>query len=171
MTFAAFYRERRGREPFPWMRRLAEHFVEADLPDVLDLPTGSAKTEIVIIWAWARQQNAALPRRLWMVSDRRVIVDQTLEVARVLAKDGVLVSRLRGGIVPEDAPVLDPVSPQVISSTVDQLGSRLLFRAYGSRLLANLGGPCWQRQPDRPRRGAPVTRGGGHLPSLRPHGR
>jgi len=113
------------------MRRLAEHFVEADLPDVLDLPTGSAKTAIVIIWAWARQQNEALPRRLWMVSDRRVIVDQTLEVARVLAKEGVLVSRLRGGIVPEDAPVLDPVSPQVISATVDQLGSRLLFRAYG----------------------------------------
>src|SRR5829696_929886 len=96
MTFADFYRERRGWEPFPWMRRLAEHFVEADLPDVLDLPTGSAKTAIVIIWAWARQQNEALPRRLWMVSDRRVIVDQTLEVARVLAKEGVLVSRLRG---------------------------------------------------------------------------
>ena len=70
MTFADFYRARRRREPFPWMCGLAERFEAADLPDVLDLPTGSAKTEIVMIWAWAWRQNKALPRRLWMVSDR-----------------------------------------------------------------------------------------------------
>src|SRR5215207_303215 len=85
MSFAEFYRDRRGQEPFPWMLRLAERFAAADFPDVLALPTGSAKTEIVVIWAWARLQNETLPRRLWMVSDRRVIVDQTVDVARALS--------------------------------------------------------------------------------------
>ena len=139
MTFVDFYRQKRQLEPFPWMRRLAERFVVMDFPDVIDLPTGSAKTDIVLVWAWARQQNARLPRRLWMASDRRVIVDQTWEVAQQLG-DAVLVSRLRGGIVADDEPVLDPVMPQVISSTIDQLGSRLLYRAYGS---SSRSWPVW----------------------------
>lgn len=132
MTFVEFYRQRRGRDPFPWMSRLAERFATDDLPDAIDLPTGCGKTEIVIVWAWARQQNPRLPRRLWIASDRRVIADQAYEVARSALGEEVLVSRLRGGIVLDDAPMLDPVRPQVISSTIDQLGSRLLFRAYGA---------------------------------------
>ena len=133
MSFAGFYRARRGRDPLPWMRRLAERFAADDLPDVIDLPTGSAKTEIVVVWAWARRRNRRVPRRLWIASDRRVIVDQAFEIAdHALAGDGVLVSRLRGGIVLDDEPILDPVRPQVISCTVDQLGSRLLYRAYGA---------------------------------------
>jgi CRISPR-associated endonuclease/helicase Cas3 len=134
MSFPAYYRQVRQREPFPWMCRLAERFAAGQLPDVIDLPTGSAKTEIVVIWAWAQQQGHAVPRRLWVASDRRVIADQTFEVARRIVgdSDAILVSRLRGGIVLDDEPILDPVRPQIISSTIDQLGSRLLFRAYGS---------------------------------------
>ena len=97
MTFQDYYEARRGRPPFPWMIRLAERFAAGDLPDVIDLPTGSGKSDLVLIWAWARTARADLPRRLWMVSDRRVIVDQTYEVAQSLAQDGILVSRLRGG--------------------------------------------------------------------------
>ena len=75
MTFESFYEDRRDFPPFPWMVRLAERFASNDLPDVIDLPTGSGKSDLTLIWAWARKQNANLPRRLWMVSDRRVIVD------------------------------------------------------------------------------------------------
>lgn len=131
MIFADFYREKRNRDPFPWMERLAERFVAADWPEVIDLPTGSGKSDIVFVWAWARWQNMTLPRRLWMVSDRRVIVDQTYEAALLLENDKILVSRLRGGLVRDDADILDPIADQVISTTVDQFGSRLLFRAYG----------------------------------------
>jgi CRISPR-associated endonuclease/helicase Cas3 len=133
MTFDAYYRDRRGRDPFPWMSRLAERFAALELPEVIDLPTGSGKSDLVVVWAWARRVNPRLPRRLWMVSDRRVIVDQSFEAAQALQQsDGIHVSRLRGGIVSEDDDLLDPVMPQIITSTVDQLGSRLLFRAYGS---------------------------------------
>lgn len=131
MTFADFYRDKRNRDPFPWMERLADRFVQVGWPEIIDLPTGSGKSDIVFVWAWARRQNNALPRRLWMVSDRRVIVDQTYEAARALLSDKVLVSRLRGGLVRDEADILDPIADQVISTTVDQFGSRLLFRAYG----------------------------------------
>jgi CRISPR-associated endonuclease/helicase Cas3 len=132
MTFDSFYEARRGFKPFPWMVRLARLFKSNALPDVIDLPTGSGKSDVTLIWAWARTQNASLPRRLWMVSDRRVIVDQTYDVAKVLAADGILVSRLRGGIETDTGALLDPVVPQIITATVDQFGSRLLFRGYGA---------------------------------------
>jgi len=62
-----------------------------------------------------------------------VIVDQSYEAGKQLAQpSGLLVSRLRGGIVQDDDGMLDPVREQIIVATVDQLGSRLLFRGYGA---------------------------------------
>lgn len=95
------------------------------------------------------------PRRCFFVVDRRVIVDEAYEralgIARKLreATDGVLrvvadrlchlaggelplaTAILRGGIYREDAWVRSPVQPLLVVSTVDQVGSRLLFRGYG----------------------------------------
>lgn len=133
MSFDAFYRQMRGRDPFPWMSRLAARMAAGDLPKSIDVPTGCGKSEFVLIWAWARQSHPELPRRLWMISDRRMIVDQTYEVALPLAhQHGILVSRLRGGMVLDTSDMLDPVRPQIITATVDQFGSRLLFRGYGA---------------------------------------
>ena len=89
--------------------------------------------------------------------DRRVIVDETFERAKNLASelrdahdDGIvkmvadrlrLLSggddplacfQLRGGMYRDDAWARSPLQPTVVVTTVDQFGSRLLFRGYGS---------------------------------------
>jgi CRISPR-associated endonuclease/helicase Cas3 len=97
------------------------------------------------------------PRRVFFVVDRRVIVDEAYEHAKALAlnlfraKNGVLKEvadalrslnhdpslppltchQLRGGMYRDDAWARTPVQPCVIATTVDQMGSRLLFRTYG----------------------------------------
>ena len=97
------------------------------------------------------------PRRLFYTVDRRNIVDQTYDRANVLAgklaqaQDGILlrvadrlrrlaggdnpqplaVHRLRGGIRGTSSWERNPRQPAVITTTVDQVGSALLFGAYG----------------------------------------
>lgn len=95
------------------------------------------------------------PRRVFFVVDRRIIVDEAFERATKLAdklreaktpllsevaqrlrylsggKDALACYQLRGGMYRSDAWAHSPDQPAVIVSTVDQLGSRLLFRAYG----------------------------------------
>lgn len=98
------------------------------------------------------------PLRTFFVVDRRLVVDEAhehalalaarLRQASVAAPEGVLaraaerlarfggevplaVSRLRGGVAPDNEWALSPAQPAVVLSTVDQFGSRLLFRGYG----------------------------------------
>jgi CRISPR-associated endonuclease/helicase Cas3 len=96
------------------------------------------------------------PVRILFVVDRRLIVDDAYERANAIAeklasaKTGILarvaarlrqfaeddkpplvVTRLRGGVPKEPDWVRTPAQPTVIVSTVDQVGSRLLFRGYG----------------------------------------
>jgi CRISPR-associated endonuclease/helicase Cas3 len=97
-------------------------------------------------------------RRICFVVDRRVIVDEAYQQAqrlaqalreatpggilhevaqrlRVLADDAASrpleVFELRGGIYRDQAWARTPTQPTIICSTVDQIGSRLLFRGYG----------------------------------------
>lgn len=96
------------------------------------------------------------PVRIAFVVDRRLVVDDAFERARKLeaalrdppkdsitarvaeclkrlALDGppLIARRLRGGIPREDDWARTPSQPTVLCSTVDQVGSRLLFRGYG----------------------------------------
>jgi len=118
----------------------------------------------IALYALARQADVSLtertaPRRIWFVVDRRLVVDEAFtrasRIAESLAsaKDGILreiadrlrgiagtdrplaVGRLRGGVLHDDGWAYIPSQPTVITSTVDQLGSRLLFRGYGRSLL------------------------------------
>ena len=96
------------------------------------------------------------PVRIAFVVDRRLVVDDayaralklekalqnpatgsvTEKVAaslKKLSQDGppLIARRLRGGIPREDDWARTPSQPTVLCSTVDQIGSRLLFRGYG----------------------------------------
>jgi CRISPR-associated endonuclease/helicase Cas3 len=100
------------------------------------------------------------PHRIFFVVDRRLVVDEAFERARriqdrlrqaydsgtgLLAEaarrllmintdneaEPLSVIRLRGGLPRERAFLRNPLQPAVVLSTVDQVGSRLLFRGYG----------------------------------------
>lgn len=160
VDFSEFFESIHARAPFPWQARLAEQVLgEGRWPDLLDLPTGVGKTSAidVALFALARRPDV-FPRRIVLVVDRRVVVDQGAEHARKIqhglngAKEGAAatvasrlralfggaadeapftVSVLRGGMPRDEAWALSPDRPVVALSTVDQVGSRLLFRGYG----------------------------------------
>ena len=105
------------------------------------------------------QRTAA--RRICFVVDRRLVVDDVTSHARhiraalraaakgrrsepilkaIAARLGDLaadraeilrVVRLRGGVYRDDGWAADPLTPTILVSTVDQIGSRVLFRGYG----------------------------------------
>ena len=158
VAFEDFFQGVWGVDPFPWQRALAARVVERGWPELLDLPTGAGKTAAIDIalWSLAQDGGAALPRRIVLVVDRRIIVDQVGERARRLHEaletgGNTAVQRvaealramtgaeaplletavLRGASVRDDAWARHPHVPVVAASTVDQVGSRLLFRGYG----------------------------------------
>ena len=154
--FAAFFRDVHGCEPFPWQQRLTTQVLDRGAwPKVIDLPTGTGKTAVLdtAVFAMAAQPATA-PRRVVFVIDRRIVVDQVYERAqriqdRVEAADTPVLERardrlrrlsggeplgvaaLRGGIPIDGEWTHRPDQPWVVVSTVDQFGSRLLFRGYG----------------------------------------
>ena len=172
MEFAEFYQAVHGQPPFPWQAMLAAQVVDKGRwPRLIDLPTASGKTAVidVAVWVMAREaaaktepQDRRMPRRIWLVVDRRIVVDEAARRAEKIqgalltndklapVRDALLslsgtnlplaVDRLRGGgqrfadatiKLPNDAWQTVPSQPAVLTSTVDQLGSRLLFRGYG----------------------------------------
>jgi len=136
VDFAAFYFRLHARDPFPWQLRLAGEVAAGRWPDALALPTSAGKTAVADVWLWALAEGLPnTPRRLYYLIDRRVLVDAAAEYAAAcvaVSGQGVGVVRLRGGLgVSDDEWLLDPTRPAFVSTTVDQLGSRLLGRAYG----------------------------------------
>ena len=96
------------------------------------------------------------PVRIVLVVDRRLVVDDAFArakrleralreaapgtvAARVAARlrdlavggPPLVAARLRGGLPREEDWARSPVQPTILCSTVDQVGSRLLFRGYG----------------------------------------
>ena len=125
-----------GFPPFEWQRDLfCKHFLAADVPPALDIPTGLGKTSVMAIWYLALKARAAVPRRLVYVVDRRAVVDQATTVAdqiREKSEDPALrVSTLRGQHVDNREWLADPAAPAIVVGTVDMIGSRVLFSGYG----------------------------------------
>jgi CRISPR-associated endonuclease/helicase Cas3 len=89
--FGLNYAVLRKREPMRWMRRMFGRLVDERPPQLVDLPTGSGKTDLVVIWllalAWYAQDRAhraPVPRRLVWVVNRRVLVRQVFVLAAQL---------------------------------------------------------------------------------------
>jgi len=153
-----------GKPPFGWQQRLLEKIVaDKAWPRVLDLPTGAGKTTCIDIALFALALDAGseddqrwCPRRITMIVDRRIVVDQVAERGRKLlsalmtSTDAVVVEvakrlrfltrtgeeplgvfTLRGGMPKDDGWARTPDQPLVIASTVDQVGSRMLIQGYG----------------------------------------
>ncbi len=159
--FPSFFREVYDTDPFPWQYRLLQQVAgTAEWPSVLDLPTGSGKMAAIDIAVFhlaleAENQPRRARVRIGFIVDRRLVVDDAYARAaylacalaqppgqisacvadrlKVLAGDGppLIARRLRGGLPHEDDWARTPAQPTVLCSTVDQLGSRLLFRGYG----------------------------------------
>jgi CRISPR-associated endonuclease/helicase Cas3 len=153
-----------GKCAFDWQNRLLDQIVrDKTWPEVLDLPTGTGKSTCIDIALFALALDATnceaerwCPRRIAMVVDRRIVVDQVAERGRRLARalttqtgavvveianrlrslsrageEPLGVFTLRGGMPKDDGWARTPDQPLVIASTVDQVGSRMLMQGYG----------------------------------------
>lgn len=155
--FTAFFRDIHGQVPFPWQYRLTAQVLSSGVwPQVINLPTGSGKTAVLDTAVFVLAARPELfPRRIIFVIDRRIVVDQVCQRAerireriasgntRILRRirerllklsdtgSPLGVAALRGGIPLDSEWTQHPDQPYVMVSTVDQFGSRLLFRGYG----------------------------------------
>lgn len=147
-----------GRDPFPWQQALVDTIVKTGRwPDGVDVPTGLGKTALLDVAVFL---TAAAPevarRRIMFVVDRRLVVDEAYQhalriqhalayatpgsiagtVAQLLRADGddgpaLEVTRMRGGVTWDRLWLDRPDRTAIVTATVDQVGSRLLFRGYG----------------------------------------
>lgn len=156
IDFKTFFDSCPGDEPFPWQKRLCSELLAGTWPRVIGLPTASGKTALIDIAVFTLAAGAeGACRRIAFVVDRRVVVDEAAERAEQLAaclaasptevvgkvakrlqdiaatESPLVVSTLRGGIPPDEDWAKTPTQPVVLLTTVDQVGSRVLFRAYG----------------------------------------
>lgn len=165
-SFKEFFRALWDKEPFPWQTMLAAENDWPDAIDLPTASGKTACLDIAVwtLAKQAGEKQRITPRRIWFVVDRRIVVDEAYDRAEKIAAalesstspavravaDRLLglrglpnrrerplaVGRLRGGVLRDDRWARIPSQAAIITSTVDQLGSRLLFRGYGYSALA-----------------------------------
>ena len=159
--FDEFFTIIHGYPPFPWQKRMVAQITASGWMDNINLPTSSGKTSVIDVAVFhiaLKAETGHAPfRRIFYTVDRRFVVDEAYEEAKALKEKlmdpangvnivgkvaAILTSigdsnspldviRLRGGIRNEPVFISNPLQPTVVVSTVDQVGSRLLFRGYG----------------------------------------
>jgi len=155
--FPAFFEAIHGWTPFPVQQELLHRVLQHGWPALIDVPTGLGKTAVLDIAVYAAALGSEYSRRrVFLVVDRRLIVDQAHEhaarvqqalaeaapgtVCRAVAArlaaagdDGPVldVTRMRGGVNWSWLCLERPDRHAIVTGTVDQIGSRLLFRGYG----------------------------------------
>ena len=158
--FSHFYCAIHGYRPFVWQEELLKRVVSEGWPATIAMPTSSGKTsaiDVAIFHLALEAGRSALERRsslrTFFIVDRRIVVDEAYEHALAIAEklrdagNGVVgevaarlkqfggelplqVSKMRGGMLRDSGWTDEPNQPTVCLSTVDQVGSRLLFRGY-----------------------------------------
>jgi CRISPR-associated endonuclease/helicase Cas3 len=141
-AFAKFFRkagateaEPDGHEPYGYQARMARD----GLPPVVEAPTGTGKTGIILAWLWRRlhADPGSTPRRLVYALPQRSLVEPVAgEAARWLANlglaDQVALHVVMGGAgEPQRQWRLDMHQPAIVVGTVDSLVSKALNRGYG----------------------------------------
>ena len=161
-VMASWFESIKGYKPLEWQRRLMREFADGHVPEACDLPTGLGKTSVITIWVIAlafqiSRKLPMLPRRLVYVVNRRTIVDQSTEEARICfraiqSKVGVLgemnaalstlcinpndehsplaIATLRGELAEDDGWRKDPARPTIVVGTVDSIASGMGFCGY-----------------------------------------
>jgi CRISPR-associated endonuclease/helicase Cas3 len=134
--FDEFFRRATGYAPHGYQARIARD----GLPDVVEAPTGTGKTGVILAWLWRRLHGPdpdGTPRRLIYALPQRTLVDQVAGEARNwlaaldLADDVALhvVMGRRGETQGEWRE--DMHQPAIVVGTVDSLVSKALVRGYG----------------------------------------
>ncbi len=159
-SFSSFYSAIHDHPPFVWQQELLKRVVAEGWPGTIAMPTSSGKTsaiDVAVFHLALEAGKSAFERRsslrTFFIVDRRVVVDEAFDHAEKIANrlreatDGVVkevadrlndfggelplqVSKMRGGMLRDNGWVDEPNQPTVCLSTVDQVGSRLLFRGY-----------------------------------------
>jgi|1186.fasta_scaffold01511_2 CRISPR-associated endonuclease/helicase Cas3 len=141
-AFAEFFRaagateaDPDGREPYGYQARMARD----GLPALVEAPTGTGKTGIILSWLWRRlyADPGSTPRRLVYALPQRSLAEQVAgQVARWLANLG-LADQVALHVVPggagESRPDwrMDMHQPAILIGTVDALVSKALNRGHG----------------------------------------
>lgn len=134
--FESFFEQATGFAPHGYQVRIARD----GLPDVVEAPTGTGKTGVILAWLWRRlsdQHRAGTPRRLVYALPQRSLVDQVAGQARAwLASLGlteqVALHVVMGGRGETQGDWRENMhQPAIVVGTVDSLVSKALNRAYG----------------------------------------
>jgi CRISPR-associated endonuclease/helicase Cas3 len=134
--FDDFYRQATGYPPYGYQARLAA----GGLPAVVQAPTGSGKTGVILAWLWRRLHGpdpTAIPRRLIYALPQRSLVEQVAREAERWLENLGLTAKVALHVVmggegkTQQQWRLDMHQPAIVVGTVDSLVSKALNRGYG----------------------------------------
>jgi CRISPR-associated endonuclease/helicase Cas3 len=137
--FSGWFERATGHVAYAYQETLA---TLAAPPSILELPTGSGKTQALLAaWLFQRQVGVA-PRRLIYALPMRSLVEQTISVASEmrerldLSEDELPIHVLMGGESPREDWRKRPEADQILVGTIDMLLSRALNRGYAESRFA-----------------------------------
>lgn len=134
--FALFFERATGYQPHGYQARIARD----GLPAVVEAPTGTGKTGVILAWLWRRlseQHGDATPRRLIYALPQRSLVEQVAGEARKWLANLELAGKVplhvvMGGRGETQGEWRENMHlPAIVVGTVDSLVSKVLNRAYG----------------------------------------